>query len=111
MWTDNYNVGYAIHNVEERHLEKPDKNRLKDALPKSVLEKVYNHILACGYNHTEYDNSTARPTRIRIEEIEKDRECKDWIVRVVVDYEYWDEDTEDDNPLVTTKGFVFRIGY
>ena len=110
MWTD-YNVGYAIHHVEERHLEKPDRNRLKNALPKSVLEKVYNHILACGYNHTEWDRSTARPTRIRIEEIEKDREYKDWIVRVVVDYEYWDEDTEDNDPLVITKGFVFRIGY
>lgn len=110
MWTD-YSVGYTIRQVEERHLEKPDRNRLKDALPKSVLEKVYNHILACGYNHTEYDNSTARPTRIRIEEIEKDREYKDWVVRVVVDYEYWDEDTEDNDPLVITKGFAFRIGY
>lgn len=40
MWTDNYNVGYAIRHVEERHLEKPDRNRLNDALPKSVLEKI-----------------------------------------------------------------------
>ena len=40
MWTD-YGVGYTIRQVEERHLEKPDRNRLNDALPKSVLEKVY----------------------------------------------------------------------